>query len=72
MSCNGRYMITGKQLFDDDKPLTAENIKMLLQGQEINRPKHMLMVIFRQHNDQIKALVGREYAAGTLERYETS
>jgi hypothetical protein len=61
-----------KQLFDDDKPLTAENIKMLLQGQGINRPKHLLMDIFRQHNDQIRALVGREYAAGTLERYETS
>jgi len=61
-----------KQLFDDDKPLTAANIKMLLQGREINRPKHMLMEIFKQHNDQIRALLGREYAAGTLERYETS
>jgi site-specific recombinase XerD len=35
-------------------------------------PKYMLMEIFRQHNDQIRALVGREYAAGTLDRYETS
>jgi site-specific recombinase XerD len=61
-----------KQLFDEDKPLNAENIKMLLQGREINRPKHMLMEIFKLHNDQIRALVGREYAAGTLERYETS
>ncbi len=39
-----------KQLFDDEKPLNAENIKMLLQGREINRPKHMLMEIFKQHN----------------------
>ena len=61
-----------KQLFDEDKPLNAENIKLLLQGREIHRPKHMLMEIFKQHNDQIRALVGREYAAGTLERYETS
>ena len=61
-----------KQLFDEDKPLNAENIKMLLQGREIHRPKHMIMEIFKQHNDQIRALVGREYAAGTLERYETS
>ena len=61
-----------KQLFDEDKPLTAANIKLLLQGQEIDRPRHMLMQIFKQHNEQIKALVGREYAAGTLERYETS
>jgi len=61
-----------KQLFDEDKPLNAGNIKMLLQGREIDRPKHMLMEIFKQHNDQIRALVGREYAAGTLKRYETS
>ena len=61
-----------KQLFDEDKPLNAGNIKMLLQGREINRPKHMLMQIFKQHNDQIRTLVGREYAAGALERYETS
>ena len=32
----------------------------------------MLMVIFRQHNDQISALAGCEYAAGTLERYKIS
>lgn len=59
-----------KQLVDDGKPVTSANIKLLLQGREIDRPKHMLMDIFQKHNDQIKALVGREYAASTLERYK--
>lgn len=32
----------------------------------------MLLEIFRQHNEQVAALVGRDYAPGTLTRYETS
>ena len=32
----------------------------------------MLMEIFKHHNDQMAELVGREYAPGTLERYNTS
>ncbi|CAM4264183.1 site-specific integrase [Flavobacterium terrigena] len=32
----------------------------------------MLVPIFQYHNNKIKELVGQEYAAGTLERYETS
>jgi site-specific recombinase XerD len=31
-----------------------------------------LVPIFQDHNRKIKALVGKEYAPGTLERYETS
>jgi site-specific recombinase XerD len=32
----------------------------------------MLVPIFQDHNNKIKELVGKEYAAGTLERYTTS
>lgn len=32
----------------------------------------MLVAIFTDHNNKIKELVGKEYAAGTLERYKTS
>ncbi len=32
----------------------------------------MLVPIFEEHNKQIKALVGKEYAKGTLDRYEAS
>lgn len=61
-----------KELMDNDQPVTAENIKTILTGREINQQCHMLIEIFKKHNDQVKALVGREYAAGTLERYTTS
>jgi site-specific recombinase XerD len=55
-------------------PVTAENIKNQVLGREIvsgERPR-MIMEIFAYHNQQMAALVGKEFAAGTLERYETS
>ena len=61
-----------KTLLENDHPITADNIKIILLGKEIDAPKYMLMVLFRKHNEQMAALVGREYAPGTLERYITS
>jgi site-specific recombinase XerD len=31
----------------------------------------MLLVLFQEHNDEVKSLVGREFSAGTVERYKT-
>ena len=59
-------------LLENDHPVTAENIKTLLLGEEISVQKYMLMIIFKHHNEQMAALVGSEYAPGTLERYTTS
>jgi site-specific recombinase XerD len=61
-----------KQLEQNDHPVTAENIKTVLLGKQINEHKYMLMQIFKHHNDQMTQLVGKEYAPGTLERYITS
>lgn len=61
-----------KNLAENDYPVTAENIKTLLLGKEISVHKYMLMEVFKHHNDQMAALVGSEYAPGTLERYTTS
>lgn len=61
-----------KNLVENDHPVTAENIKYLLLGKEICVDKIMLMDIFKHHNEQMAALVGSEYAPGTLERYTTS
>ena len=36
-----------KHLLENDDPVTAENIKTILQGKEINRLKYMLMEIFK-------------------------
>jgi len=60
-----------RKLIETDKEVTAENIKNLILGKE-NKQKHMLLEVFKYHNDQMAALVGREYAPGTLDRYKTS
>lgn len=53
-------------------PLTAVGLKNILFKKEQNSFKKMLVPIFEEHNRQVKALVGKEYAKGTLDRYETS
>ncbi len=51
-------------------PITTENLNEELLGKKLS--KRMLIPIFLDHNDRIKALVGLEYSLGTLERYSTS
>jgi hypothetical protein len=41
-------------------------------GKKVNQQRYMLMEQFKHHNEQMKALVGKDYSASTLERYETS
>lgn len=60
-----------KQLLDNDHPVTAENIKTVLQGKEIKEDVYMLMKIFQRHNDQMAELVGHEFSKGTFTRYKT-
>ncbi len=61
-----------RKLIELDKEITPAHIKDVMLGKSVNRKKRMLMEIFQHHNDQMKVLVGKEYAAGTLQRYETS
>lgn len=61
-----------KNLAENDYPVSEENIKTFLQGKDISVHKYMLMEVFKHHNDQMAALVGIEYASGTLERYTTT
>lgn len=58
------------ELIHQKIPLTVETLKNKLLG--VSEQKRMLIPIFRDHNDKIEALVGQEYAPGTLERYKTS
>ncbi len=59
-----------KNLIKKDIPVNFESFK----NEFIGRKEHerLLIPIFKEHNRKIKELVGLEYAAGTLERYETS
>ena len=61
---------TEKKLFMKEVEITFESFKTEYQGKkERNR---FLVPIFQDHNNKIKALLGKEYAPGTLERYTTS
>src|SRR6185437_4172854 len=60
------------QLLMSSKPVTAETVRNIVQGRENNgeRP-HLLLEIFQYHNDQVKALVGKEFSKGTLTKFNT-
>ncbi|OAB29378.1 Site-specific recombinase XerD [Flavobacterium fryxellicola] len=58
------------ELIHKNELLTLEVFKNKLLGIE-ERPR-TLIPIFQDHNNKIKELVGKEYAPGTLERYNTS
>lgn len=65
------------QVYDAHKTLTeagvlitADLIKNKLLGK--TEKSRTLITVFKDHNKKVAALVGNEYAAGTLTRYETS
>ena len=59
-----------KNLIKTDIPINSETLKNKLLG--IEERQRTLIPIFKDHNNKIKELVGKEYAPGTLERYNTS
>jgi len=59
-----------RNLIDDGKPITAENIKDILTGK--GEKKHFILEAFQEHNKQMEALVGKEFAPATLTRYKTA
>lgn len=58
------------ELVHKNIPVTADTLKSKLTGS--TERARMLVPIFKDHNNKIKELIGKEYAAGTLERYTTS
>jgi hypothetical protein len=61
-----------QQLLHHGHPVTAENVKTVFFGKEIQTQKYMLMEVFKKHNDPMAELVGLEYAPGALERFQTA
>ncbi len=61
-----------RRLIEVDEEVTAVKIKDLMLNRKVEKEKFRLMEQFMAHNEQMKALVGRDYAKGTLDRYETS
>jgi len=59
-----------RDLNEANEFISAEVVKNKFLGKETTG--RMLLVIFAEHNRKIEALVGDEYAPGTLQRYETT
>ncbi|MEZ2339457.1 site-specific integrase [Mucilaginibacter sp. RCC_168] len=59
-----------RQLIESNKEVSAKAIKDILTGNYDKR--RTILEIFRHHNDQMKALEGKDYARGTIGRYEIS
>ena len=57
-------------LTEQQRIVTAETVKNTFLGK--GSLEYSLLQIFQQHNEDMRAQVGKEYAAGTLERYQTS
>ncbi|MCF0062801.1 hypothetical protein MUK70_08500 [Dyadobacter chenwenxiniae] len=55
-------------LVRDDALITAETIKNKFLG--VGPKQRLLMEVIADHNERMKALVGQEYAIGTLNRYK--
>jgi len=61
-----------RKLMEMDIEPTPERIKCLVQDRPIdNNGGHTIMEAFRMHNEQMKQLVGIDFAEGTMERYQT-
>jgi len=59
-----------RKLIDNDQELTVQALKDALMGAD--EKKIMILDVFRQHNAELKALEGIDYAANTIIRYNTA
>lgn len=59
-----------RDLLKEGIPVTIENIKNRYLGTD-KEPKYLIQV-FKQHNEDMKALVGKEFTQSTYTRYITS
>jgi site-specific recombinase XerD len=59
-----------KKLIDNDKPVSSQAIYDLIHGKKDTI--RTILAVFKEHNDQMAALIDSEFAPGTLERYKTS
>ncbi len=58
------------RLQEENRDVTATLLKEAFLGKR--KPEKMLLELFQQHNDQVNQLVGKDFSAGTAERYRTA
>ena len=59
-----------QQFIRENELVNVENMRNKIFG--VEKRSHMLIAIFEQHNAEVKALIGKEFAAATYDRYLTS
>lgn len=66
----GRIYQIQKDIYTQGEELSSSKIKNIFLGKTAKQK--MLLEIFQAHNDQVERLVGKDFAAGTAERYRTA
>lgn len=61
-----------RKLMEMEEEVTSEKIKCLVQHKSIGKKEHTLLEAFKVHNEQMKELIGIDYAPATYKRYETT
>lgn len=67
----GRVFEAQREMMLKGIDITANKVKSFLLGKDLKDCKTLLEV-YREHVEEIKALVGKEYAKGTLKRYKSA
>jgi len=68
---NARAFAARQNLYVSGKDFGPIHIRKLMQGEELEPPK-MLSDIWTYHTDQIAGLIGKDYTAGTLQKYKAA
>ena len=58
------------RLQEENREVTAVLIKEVFLGKK--KSEKMLLELFQEHNDQVDKLIGKDFSAGTAERYRTA
>lgn len=57
-------------LIDENRNVTASLLKETYLGKK--KPEKFVLEIFQEHNDKVDAIIGKDFTAGTAERYRTA
>src|SRR5665213_1158925 len=61
-----------REMIERKIPITAQGVKDRINGVDREESCRMLIPIFEDHNRQVEALIGKEYAPATAIRYQTT
>ncbi|HNP33693.1 MAG TPA: site-specific integrase [Flavobacterium sp.] len=57
-------------LLHKEEPVTVANVKSIISG--IYKNHRTLVTVFQDHNNKMRELIGKQYARGTLQRFEVT